>query len=421
MRARTGSAILRDGRWYARITLHREPLRGGRRPRHEQLVTRDDGRPVTESHARTYATRLQGRYDAGTWQPERATALVTPAPTLTVRSWVTTWLDRQTYREVEKDRGRLTVYLDGTAFAALALRAVTPRDVAAWLDVIRAKTTTRGKTPAPRTVRNALDPVARALRAAVFAGHLTTDPCAVLPPEVRPKSVDRDPTKRRGMRLTRTEAETLLGDDGTPDDRLVLYHLLLLSGARLGEAVALRWCDVSPDAPLDRIVIAEQWHQRLKARTTTKTTALREVPCHPLLARVLAWWRASWPRWYGRAAESTDLVVPARAHRSRASVGGVRRQASVWRELQSDLGACGLTSHRVHDLRHTFVSLCADAGMAGDVVSRWTHTPGGASARHLYLVPSWPRQCEEMRRLVLTPRDLTLGVGESVGEPRSTG
>ena len=93
----------------------------------------------------------------------------------------------------------------------------------------------------------------------------------------------------------------------------------------------------------------------------------------------------------------------------------------MWRELQSDLGGCGIAAHRVHDLRHTFVSLCADAGMAGDVVTRWTHTPAGSSARHLYLTPSWQRQCAEMLRLDLRPRDITRGVGESVGESSAAG
>lgn len=75
---------------------------------------------------------------------------------------------------------------------------------------------------------------------------------------------------------------------------------------------------------------------------------------------------------------------------------GARRQAAVWRDLQRDLEGCGLPLHRVHDLRHTFIWLCVDAGIAGEVAQRWTHVPTGTSARHLYLAPSWERQCTEM-------------------------
>ena len=116
---------------------------------------------------------------------------------------------------------------------------------------------------------------------------------------------------------------------------------------------------------------------------------------------LLAWWRAQWPRWYGREATPADLIVPARAHRLTPSVGGPRRQPAVWRKFQSDLAGCGIAPRRVHDIRHTFVSLCADAGMAADVVTRWTHTASGGSARHLYLVPAWGRQCQEAVRLVV--------------------
>ena len=126
MRARTGSAVFRDGRWYARVTLHREPKRGDRYPRHEEVVERADGKAVSEAFARAYAARLQGRYDEGTWQPRRATVA---APVTTVGAWVSAWLDRQTYREVAKDRGRVKVYLDGTALADRSLPHVTTRYV----------------------------------------------------------------------------------------------------------------------------------------------------------------------------------------------------------------------------------------------------------------------------------------------------
>lgn len=144
-----------------------------------------------------------------------------------------------------------------------------------------------------------------------------------------------------------------------------------------------------------------------RTREPTKTSAVREVPCHPALARALAAWRAAWPEHYGREPTDEDLIVPTRGpHRD--GVGTSRRQGIVWRELQRDLEGGGLPAHRVHGLRHTFVSLCADAGCAPDVVTRWTHASSGTSARALYLVPSWERQCAEMLKLP--------DMGERMGE-----
>lgn len=418
-RPRTGAVAYRHGRWVFRVLLHRDPPGPSGRPRYHERPALVKGQPITgrtardEAAARKIAATTQTLYDNGTWAPKGSAPRASTETTVT--AWVASWLARQNYTEAPVDRRRATAALAGTRLGALALAKVTPREIAAWLAVLRARPTAKGTPPAPRTVRNAADPVARALRGAVFEGHLGADPFAVLPGDVRPQARDADPLARAGRRLTRPELETLLSEPGTPWDRLVLYRLVALTGARIGEAVALRWGDVLDDAPLARLRIAAQWHQRLKVRTPTKTRAVKEVPVHRELAATLGAWRALWPGWYGREPTPADLIVPARAHRSRVSLGGPRRQAAVWRELQRDLEAAGLRAHRVHDFRHTFVSLCADAGMAAEVASSWTHTAvSSSSARDLYLVPSWARQCAEMARLEITLTPLAVSLPESL-------
>lgn len=401
-RPRRGQALQRSGAWYARITLHRERVPPKRAPCHEERVARPDGKTVTEAFARAYAAKLQLRYDAGTWQPPPR--VEAPTKRTTVGDWVERWLSKQSYTEAEKDTQRLAAWLPRTKLHALPLADVTPRVIAAWLDELRALPTKRKTAPAPRTLRNVADPVARALRAAVFEGHLSADPFAVLPTEVRPQSVDADPLARRGRRLELAEVVTLLSERSVPWDRAVLYALLILSGARLAECVALRWCDVSDAEPLRRLTIAEQWHQRTRKRAPTKTLAVREVPVHPELDAALRWWRSQWREWYGREPTDADLIVPSRPQRAQPSAGGSRRQATVWLSFQGDLTACSLRPHRVHDLRHTFASLCVDAGMAEHIASRWTHAPSGTGAREIYTRASWTAQCAEMSKLSLPTR-----------------
>lgn len=427
-RPRTGGAVFRRGRWYARITLSREPADAkGERPRLEHAVLRD-GQPVTtetrtdEAYARRYARRLQERYDEGSWSPEGREP--SPAPTTkatTLAQWCKTWLGRQTYGEAAKDLRRTEVALSlkdrrGWCFGDIPVSKVTPQDVAAWLAVVRATPVARKgpedspRLPAPRTVRNTLDPVARALRAAVFEGLLPQDPTAVLPTEHRPQAVDADPLAQATRRFSRVELETLLGEPGIEDRWSIVWHLLALTGAREAEVIALRWCDLIPDEPLPRVRLMTQIHHRTRTREATKTRAVKEVPLNPLLRAALEEWASrGWPREYGRSPTADDLVVPARGKPGRhagaeAGVGGPLWQQDIHRALQRDLAACGLPRHRVHDLRHTFVSLCADAGIAADVATRWTHAPVSTTARHLYLVPAWERQCQEMLRLVVSPR-----------------
>lgn len=411
-RQRTGSALQRRGRWIARITLHHEPaLPSGEFRRVEIAVTRADGREITAAYAKQFSRASQTRYDETHVVPGQVEA---PAPTpgsITVQAWVEGWLKQQTYMEATKDLARMRAWLPRTRLAKLPLDQVTPRIIAAWLGEIRRLPSARGKAAAPRTLRNVVDPVARALRFAVFEERLSQDPFAVIPSELRPQAVDADPTKRRARRLTQADVHRLLSCDEIPDDRRVLYLLLVLTGTRMSEGVALRWSDVTPDAPLARLTIAEQWHQRLKARMPTKTDAVREVPVHPELQRVLTWWQVEgWPRWYGRAPKPDDLIVPTRTHRQLASVGKCRRQGAVYREFQADLILAGVTRHRVHDTRHTFVSACADAGCTPEVATRWTHAGrASASAIEIYRTPSWARQSEEMMKLKIT---CTLGLAE---------
>lgn len=397
----------------ARITLHHEPaLPSGAHRRVEIAVTRADGKPVTAAYANDFAHRAQARYDETRVPPGRLEAQpsVTPSVAPTVLQWVEEWLRRQTYSEAEKDLTRTQTWLPRTKLAAMPLGEVTPRAIAAWLAELRRLPTARGAKAAPRTVRNIADPVARALRAAVFEGLLGADPFAVLPTEVRPQAVDANPAARKSYRLTRMQAETLLGEPSIEDRWLVMWHLLVLLGARLSEVIALRWSDIVDDKPLRRVVLAEQIHHRTRQRTQTKTGAVPEVPCHPLLERVLDWWRrVGWLQEYGRGPERDDLIVPCRGAPGRPwgtaeGSGGPLWQQDVHRALQRDLAACGLDAHRVHDLRSTFISLLADSGVAADVAERWTHAPSGRSARHLYLTPSWDRQCAEMGKLQLSPR-----------------
>jgi integrase len=401
-RPRTGLAVQRGDGWCARITLHRERVPPKRAPSHEVRVTNPNGRPVTEAFAKAFAAKLQARYDAGTWHPPGKAAPA--APKTTVGQWVDAWVAKQTYTEAAKERGRVAAWLPRTKLHALPLADVTPKGIAAWLDELRTLPTARGGPPAPRSLRNIADPVARALRAAVFEGLLVADPFAVLPTEKRPQSVDANPLARRGRRLEHAQVVTLVSEPTIRPDRAVLYLLLTLSGMRLAEALGLRWSDIGDATPLRRFTIAEQYHQRTRTRRPTKTLAVREVPVHPELDAALRWWWSEWPNWYGREPKPDDLVVPSRAHKSRPSIAGARRQSTVWLGFRSDLEACCLPVHRVHDLRHTFASLCVDAGMAEHIASRWTHAPAGTGAREIYTRASHEAQCAEMLKLAFATR-----------------
>ncbi len=433
-RPRTGQCTYRRGRWIARVLLHREPRTASGEYRVAQVDVTRGGQPVTgkgpadKSYARRYAQGLQGRYDEGLWSPARdvsdAASSTSPASTgsaMTVGAWVKRWLGEQTYSEAERDLARVEAYLPRCALGSTELAKVTPRDVARFVAELRALPSPKTeKPPAPRTVRNIYDVVRRALKAAVFEGMLASDPTTSLPSAARPRVVDAKPEARAGYRLGLEQVVAMLR--ASTWRWRVLWTLLVFTGARLGEALALRWRDIVADAPLRRVVIARQVHHRTREITATKTRELRCVPEHPSLRAALdAWRRDGWPAEYGREPTEDDLILPARGKPGRRwgaadGSGGPLWAQDVYRALQRDLKAALVPGHRVHDLRHTFASLCADAGMRENVAARWTHTPGGASARHLYALPSWAAQCAEMMLLRLDLPDLS---GVSVPDSRT--
>lgn len=424
-RPRTGQVAYVRGRWVARVTLHKEPRETGKRARAFELEAEHEGAPITSEsaeargRAQRFAALKQMLYDVGEWSPTRAqraapaSAPAAPSRESTVGQWVTRWLGGQDYREAGRDLERVTQWLDRTpGFRDTPLGALTPQLGAAWFDALRALPTAKHKLPAPRTVRNVVDPVGRALRAAVFEGLLAADPFATIPSERRPKAVDADPTRRALYRMSAAEVETLLGEPSIASRWLVMWHLLVLTGMRVSEAIALRWSDIVEDRPglLRRIRVSRQIHARTREVAPTKTGDTREVPEHPLLRSVLDWWKgAGWREEYNREPSPADLVVPNRGEGGRPwgtakGTGGPQWSQDVYRALHRDLTACGIDAHRVHDFRHTFASLCADAGMAEEVASIWTHTPSKKNARDLYRSPAWPRQSAEMRKLELNPR-----------------
>jgi len=409
-RPRTGQATFRRGRWVARVLLHREPRTASGEYRTAQVDVTREGAPLAskdpgaKSYAHRFAQRLQGRYDDGTWAPSSAPAAndaPPPSAPATVGAWVVQWLGTQTYSEAKRDAARVAVYLPATELARAPLADVTPPMVARFVAQLRASTSPKtGAAPAPRTVRNVYDVVRRALKAAVFEGLLKADPTTSLPKTARPHAEDARPEARAGYRLGRGEVEALVA--ASVGRWRVVFVLLALTGARLGEALALRWRDLLDDAPLRRVILSRQVHHRTRVIGPTKTREARTVPEHPELRRVLEQWRTvGWREEYGREPLPDDLVVPGRSESGRpwgqaSDAGGPLWAQDVYRALRRSLEAAGVRAHRVHDLRHTFASLCADAGMRELVAARWTHAPSGGSARHLYALPSWAAQCAEM-------------------------
>ena len=317
----------------------------------------------------------------------------------TVRAYAKKWIDARRARGMEhadEDESRLKRFALGT-LGAMPLAEVRPRHLRELVLSLKTKVGTDKKQMAPRSVRHVFTLLHTMFADAVVDEMITANPC-VLKRDDLPKKVDKDPQWRATAFFSREEVETLISSGLIPEDRRVLNAILFLSGARFGEASALKWSDYDKNRkPLSHLLIAKSYSTKALKEKSTKTQAVREVPVHPTLARVLAQWRLSgWQATYGRAPNADDLIVPSRELKNRNVNHGLKR-------FHQDLERLGLRRRRQHDARRSFITIARRDGARKDILEAITHGPRGDIV-DMYTTLPWELLCEEVAKLKIEQR-----------------
>lgn len=222
------------------------------------------------------------------------------------------------------------------------VREQTVEDAAAYLDALRAQ---------GRSGKTAND--YRGLLAQAW-DWLSGEPAAANPwRATRPAprgSVERRPLSAEELRALLDAAEAR-----GPDWRRLLL-VGLYTGLRLGDAVALDWRAVD---------LAGSWISATPHKTARTSGARVRVPIAPALAEELA----RTPQGRRRGPVAPEVEEYARTH-----AGGAQDAlAAIWRAAGVEAWERNAGGRRVsvagfHALRHTYVSLCADAGVPLAVV-----------------------------------------------------
>lgn len=399
-RPRTGTAYEKNGKWYVGIR-----LRDGRKWA-TPCPPRADGAVITRAHARHVALTLQCDYDAGRWDPEAVAQEAAPklaepsapaAEPVTVLAYARTWIKTQRYGSADKDRRRIEFYLAAAPLAEMPIAEVRPRHVLTFIHWLQDRPSARGGTLSARSVRNVYDVVRRALASAVIEDLIVSSPCAPLS-NALPTLEDKHPGARETWLFTREEVEQLISDEQLLPDRRVTYAILFLTGCRWGELAALRWRDWNPDAkPLGRLTISRAIEPLTKREKSTKTGAVKRVPVHPVLAEVLAAWKArGWSAIFGREPTMDDFVLPSRRMTARGVDNGNRY-------LHEDCAKLKLTPRHVHCTRRTFISLAQDDGGEAAKLKWVTHAPPKAVFDQ-YTTLQWKTLCAEIAKLEIKLR-----------------
>jgi integrase len=188
----------------------------------------------------------------------------------------------------------------------------------------------------------------------VKRGWIAANP---VPAVDRPRAAAVDPDIHY---LTMEEVDRLLGAVGNCDlaltDRTV-YLVAALTGLRQGELVALRWSDIDWEAARIRV---RRNYTREAFGTPKSRRGSRSVPMADRVARAL---RRHFEASVYQADRDLVFAHPQSGHPLDASALRIRYKAA--------LEAAGLREVRFHDLRHTFGTHCAAAGVPMRTLQEW--------------------------------------------------
>lgn len=209
-------------------------------------------------------------------------------------------------------------------------------------DVQRLADAMLGACASPSTIRNALMPLRVICRRAIQDGELATSPCSHLRlPAVR---------STRDRITSVDEMQALLA--ALPDDLQALYGTAFYAGLRRGELRALRWADV--DLAGRRLTVRKGMDDTGILIDPKSRRGARTIPIVEPLAELLAELR-----------DRSD-TRPQRhvffGHRAFTSSTVRRRAHDRWTDAN-------LNPIKLHECRHTFVSILIASGVNAKAIS----------------------------------------------------
>lgn len=307
--------------------------------------------------------------------------------TLTWAEWLPEWKARRAVLPgtAEADETKIRAHLL-PQWGTYALSDITPDLVQRWvLDFVR-PTSEGGKGLKPNTAIKCYWLLSSSLRIARRAGLISTNPCegVDLP---KPGPMPERYLEDREIEAIRQPLEPL--------DQL-LFDILIGTGARLGEGLALHWESVD----LDRMTVEIAWSfdRNMRNFKSCKGHASRTIPIGETLAEILSEERKragigkpTGIEYRGSRTVHSGLVV-AQPNGRPLDDGGFRARFNA--AVRIAYIGTGKNRHhvgnvRIHDLRHTYASRLLRAGVPLVEVSRLLgHASVQTTMRYAHLADS---------------------------------
>lgn len=193
------------------------------------------------------------------------------------------------------------------------------------------------------------------------------------------KGIERNQEVKRDRYLAGDELGRLSEALAKHDDQGAanIIRLLLLTGARSGEVRGMRWDQLDLDAGV--------W---TKPGATTKQKTDHRVPLSAPARQLLVELR-------GKARDGAEYVFPGR--------GGEGHRSDIKNDWAAVCEAAGIVEARIHDLRHTYASVLASAGLSLPVIGALLgHTQPATTARYSHLFDDPLRAATERVGAIVT-------------------
>ncbi len=336
-----GQILKRKYGFLVRVYTGRDPETGERVYVNEKVVTRSK----SDKEAQKVRTAMLHKLDMG--------ELLLKPTTMTVRSYLEHWLEtaarpKLTRRTLNDYEGVLTRYVF-PAVGKKKLTKLTPIEVQGLYSTMLAPKERNGLGLTPRTVINTHRVLSGALKQAVKWRMLTQNVCQYVD---LPKQ-----QKKEMLALSQDEAGRLL--EAARGSRFhVLFAVMLGTGLRPGEALALMWKDFNParaTLTVQRALETVGGKHNFKTPKTPKSRRTIKLPAN--LVALLLEHQAAQPF-------RSDLIFPS------LNDTPLNERNVVNRHFKPALEAAGLSKTvRFYDLRHTHATLLLKAGVHPKIVS----------------------------------------------------
>nr|WP_029927350.1 site-specific integrase [Ochrobactrum sp. UNC390CL2Tsu3S39] len=215
------------------------------------------------------------------------------------------------------------------------------------------------------------------------------------------KGIERNQEAKRHRYLTPKELARLTGALAQHDDVQAtnIIRLLLLTGARRNEVQSVKWADIDFEAGV--------W---TKPGSTTKQKTTHRVPLSAPALQLLVALRAK----ADKAKVTSEYIFPGRGNKNHRL-----ELKKDWRELciaadlvdtKTEIDAKGqervivTPNARLHDLRHTYASVLASAGLSLPIIGALLgHSQPATTARYSHLMDDPLRQATERVGAIVMP------------------